>query len=294
MQIESFKVFCDLVDTASFSQAAERNGITQSAVSQQIKSLEERYGVRFFERGKKNFSITPEGQVFELAARDIVEIFGGINEQLSEIQNVVTGRLRIASVFSIGLHELPPLVEEFRRLFPEVELEIDYLRSNQVYVEVQEGRADLGLVAYPKIRKGIVVDEFARDHLVLVCAPDHALASRRRIDVRQLDGLKFISFASDLPTRKAIDRILRDSRVQVNTAMEFDNVETVKRAVEVEHGVALLPRKAVEREVAAGILHLVEVTGADMERPLGLVKKRTRATSPAMREFVSLLERTEF
>ena len=91
MQVESLKVYCDLVDTASFSLAAERNGITQSAVSQQIRSLETRYDVVFFERGKKNFAVTPEGQVFEEAAREIVEIFGGIDERLKELQDVVSG-----------------------------------------------------------------------------------------------------------------------------------------------------------------------------------------------------------
>jgi len=291
MQVESLKVYCDLVDTASFSLAAERNGITQSAVSQQIRSLETKYGVVFFERGKKNFAVTPEGQVFEEAAREIVEIFGGIDERLKELQDVVSGRLRIATIYSIGLHELPAMVAKYRATYPEVDLEIDYVRANQVYVEVLEGRADVGLVAYPRARKGVVVEEFAKDRLVLVCGPEHHLAGRKRLKMRDLEGAKFIGFAADLPTRKAIDRLIREAGVHVDQMLEFDDVETVKRAIEVERGVSLLPQDSVRREVEAGILSAAEIGGAELWRPLGMVKKRTRAVSPAMREFSRLLGR---
>ncbi|MDG2124749.1 MAG: LysR family transcriptional regulator [Verrucomicrobiales bacterium] len=289
MQVESLKVYCDLVDTASFSLAAERNGITQSAVSQQIRSLETRYDVVFFERGKKNFAVTPEGQVFEEAAREIVEIFGGIDERLKELQDVVSGRLRIATIYSVGLHELPSRVAKFRESYPEVKLEIDYVRANQVYLEVLEGRADVGLVAYPKARKGVIVEEFSKDKLVLVCGPDHELAGRKRLKMRDLEGVKFIGFSADLPTRKAIDKLIRDAGVHVDQLLEFDNVETVKRAIEVENGVSLLPQDSVQREVEAGILSSAEVGGAELWRPLGMVKKRTRAVSPAMREFSRML-----
>lgn len=289
MQVESLKVYCDLVDTASFSLAAERNGITQSAVSQQIRSLETRYDVVFFERGKKNFAVTPEGQVFEEAAREIVEIFGGIDERLKELQDVVSGRLRIATIYSVGLHELPSRVTKFRESYPEVKLEIDYVRANQVYLEVLEGRADVGLVAYPKARKGVIVEEFSKDKLVLVCGPDHELAGRKRLKMRDLEGVKFIGFSADLPTRKAIDKLIRDAGVHVDQLLEFDNVETVKRAIEVENGVSLLPQDSVQREVEAGILSSAEVGGAELWRPLGMVKKRTRAVSPAMREFSRML-----
>ena len=142
MQIQTLKVYCDLVDTASFSAAADRNGITQSAVSQQIRALEERYQTTFFERGKKNFSITPEGRVFEKAAREIVTVFSLIDDRLKEIKDVVAGQLRVATINSIGLHELPPVVEDYKTRFPDVTFEIAYLRSNQVYVEVIEGLSE--------------------------------------------------------------------------------------------------------------------------------------------------------
>lgn len=289
MQIQSLRVFCDLIDTASFSEAAERNGISQSAVSQQIRNLEERYGVVFFERGKKNFAITPEGRVFGNIAREIVALHSSIDDRLRALRDVVAGSLRVATIFSIGLHELPPLVKRFRRRFPDVGLELVYLRSNQVYVEVQEGRADLGLVAYPKARKGIVTEEYSRDQLALVCAADHPLGERTQIDLADLRGCRYVAFAADLPTRKAVDRMFRHRGVHLDPLMEFDDVEAVKRAVEVESGVSILPKSVVERERITGVLRVVEIRGKDAWRPLGLVKRRTRAVSPAMREFRAML-----
>ncbi|MCB1093153.1 MAG: LysR family transcriptional regulator, partial [Verrucomicrobiae bacterium] len=108
MHIETFKVFCDLVETASFSEAARLNGVTQSAVSQQIKGIEDRYGVTLIERGRKNFAVTPEGEVFLQAAREMVDGYQGIEAKLRQMRDVVAGPLTVATVFSIGFHELPP------------------------------------------------------------------------------------------------------------------------------------------------------------------------------------------
>ncbi len=289
MQIETLKVYCDLIETASFSQSAKLNGVTQSAVSQQIRALETKFDVTLIERGKKNFSMTPEGKVFLEAARNILEIYGGIGDRFQELQNRVAGNLRIATVFSLGLHELPPIVKKFRKKYPEVDLKVDYLRSNQVYTEVVEGRADLGVVAYPAKRKGVVVEEFAQDQLVCICPPDHELAKGDTIKLKELAGQKFIAFEPDLPTRKAIDRSLRAANVNVERDMEFDNIETVKRAVEVENALSIVPLRSVGDEVKGGTLKALEIQSKDMWRPLGLVQKRTRAVSPSMREFVTLL-----
>ncbi len=215
----------------------------------------------------------------------MVELYAGIGEQLTAIHDVVTGKLRVATVFSIGLHILPKILAGFRKKFPEVEIEIDYQRADAVYAEVLEGRADIGLVAYPKARKGVVVDEFARDKLVLACSPEHPLAGRKRVKLQDLAGSKFIAFEADLPTRKAVDKLLREAGVSVHPTKEFDSVETVKAAVEVEEAISILPLSALGREAKSGTLQTIEISGADLWRPLGLVKKRTRVTSPAMREF---------
>lgn len=293
MQIQTFKVFCDLADTESFSKAAERNGITQSAVSQQVRAIEAQFRVKLIDRGRRAFSLTPEGQAFLASSRDIVGAYDDLGTRMQKLQEIVSGELRIATIFSIGLHELPPYLKRFRREFPLVEVRMDYRRSAQVYASVLESRADVGLVAYPTSRRGITASVFWRDRLVLICAPSHPLAVRRKISLKDLNREKFIAFEPDLPTRREIDRQLRHSGAKVRVAFEFDNIETVKRAVEIESAVSIVPRTSVRSEVEAGQLACLELVDPEMWRPLGTLVKKSSAGTPALREFLSLLEKTD-
>jgi DNA-binding transcriptional LysR family regulator len=293
MQIQTFKVFCDLADTESFSKAAERNGITQSAVSQQVRSIEEQFQVRLIDRGRRAFHLTPEGQAFLASSREIVGSYDDLGTRMQKLQEVISGELRIATIFSIGLHELPPYLKRFRREFPLVEVRMDYRRSAQVYAAVQENRADVGLVAYPASRRGITASVFWRDRLVVICAPSHPLAGRRKIGLSDLAGEKFIAFEPDLPTRREVDRRLRQAGARVKVAFEFDNIETVKRAVEIESAVSIVPRTSVRSEVEAGHLVSLELSDTEMWRPLGTLVKKSSAGTPALREFQGMLEKTD-
>ncbi len=289
MYIETFKVFCDLAETGSFSKAAVLNSITQSAVSQQIRALEKRFEVTLVERGRRNFSLTPEGAAFLSASREILGVYNDLGDRLHELRNVVAGELRIASIYSIGLHELPPRLQLFRKTHPDVEVHVEYRRSTQVYTQVMNGDVDLGLVAYPAKRQGLQIDIFDEDEMVVICHPNHALARRKEVALAQLDGEKFIAFEPDLPTRKVIDRHFRDHGVEIVHTMEFDNIETVKRAVEIESGISLVPSNTVRQEVESGILAAIPLTGEKLSRPLGVITKRNRQRSPAQKEFVGAL-----
>jgi DNA-binding transcriptional LysR family regulator len=293
MQIQSFKVFSDLAETGSFSRAAERNGITQSAVSQQVRAMETRYRVKLIERGRRNFGLTPEGRVFLEASRDILGTLEGLGSRLHKLRSAVAGELRVATIFSIGLHELPPYLKVYRQEFPDVEVRVEYRRSSEVYAAVLEGRADVGLVAYPSERRGLASTTFWRDRLVVICSPTHPLANRRRMSLTGLEGQKFIAFEPDLPTRREVDRKLRAAGVRVKMVLEFDNIETVKRAVEVENGVSIVPETAVRHEVESGSLRVIELEAADLWRPLGTLIRRSARISPALREFLLRLENTE-
>jgi LysR family transcriptional regulator, transcriptional activator of the cysJI operon len=293
MQIQTFKIFCDLADSSSFSRAAEVNGITQSAVSQQVRGTEERLGVKLIERGRRNFSLTPEGRAFLEASREIVSTMEVLESKIQELKHVVAGELRVATIFSIGLHELPPCLKDFRHTFPMVDVRVEYRRSTEVYMAVLEGRADVGLVAYPSERRGLTATTFWRDKLKLICAPGHRLAGRRKIALNVLEGEKFIAFEPDLPTRREVDRRLKDAGVGVRMILEFDNIETVKRAVEIENGVSIVPETAVEDEVNAGSLAAIEIEGADMWRPLGALVRNAARVSPALREFLERLSHFE-
>jgi LysR family transcriptional regulator, transcriptional activator of the cysJI operon len=291
MQLETFKVFCDLVETASFSKAAELNEITQSAVSQQIRALEEKFQVALIERGKKNFSVTAEGRAFLQASKEILRAYDSLSDRLQELQTTVTGALRIATVHSIGLHELPRNLKLFRNSYPAVEVTVEYLHSAEVYQRVADSAVDLGLVAFPTRRKGVTVESYWKDKLVLICAPNHHLAQRRSVSINALDNERFISFAFDQPTRKAIDRIFKTNKVMIRRTMEFDNIETVKRAVEIEDGISIVPLATVDEERRLGSIVSVEIECADMWRPIGLVQKRTRCQTAATRAFVTMLKK---
>lgn len=293
MHIETFQVFCDLVETTSFSEAAARNGITQSAVSQQIRTLEERFKVTLVERGRRNFSVTPEGEVFLKAAQRILQAYHSIQEDLGTMRDVVAGPLTIATVYSIGFHELPPYLETFRQLFPEVDLQVHYRRSNQVYADVSENLADLGLVAYPQERKGVEIEPAWKDKLVVICPPNHPLAKRTSLDLKAIDGQRFISFEPDLPTRKAIDGMFTQAGIQVKEVVEFDNIETVKRGVLIENAISIVPSESVKSEVKSGTLAQITINGKFVWRPLGIVRRRTKAVTPAMREMIRLLKQKE-
>jgi len=291
MQLLLFKVFRDLAETASFSQAAQRNAITQSAVSQQVKALEQRFGVRLIERGKKTFSLTPEGRVFLEAAGEVLAVVDGLDARLREMREVVSGELRLAAVLSVGLHELPAYTRQFAGQHPQVKIRTEYLRSAEVYAAVLAGRFDAGLVAYPSARRGLEAEVLWRDRLVMVCSPSHHLARRSRVSLAELAGEKFIAFEVDLPTRKALDRALRGAGVVIRPEREFDNIETVKRTVEIDGAVSILPENTLANERRAGSLIPVPISSADMWRPVGVITKRNRAGSLALRRFLELLRR---
>jgi DNA-binding transcriptional LysR family regulator len=292
MQIETFKIFRDLAESGSFSRAADSNGITQSAVSQQIRALETKYKVSLIERTRRAFALTAEGEAFLGASREIVDVYEHLDDRLRSLSNIVEGELRVGVIYSIGLHELPPYIKAFKALQPGVEVRVEYRRSWELYGAVMEGDVDIGLVCYPAKKKGLQVLPFLTDRLVMICHPGHALAKRQTVTLGDLEGERFIAFEPDQPTRKVIDKALRDARVHVEHAIEFDSVETVKRAVEIENGISIVPSRTVTQEVESGALAAVEIIKPELWRPLGVLLKRDKGRSPAVREFVSLLQRT--
>ena len=291
MQIETFKIFLDLAESGSFSRAAVANGITQSAVSQQIRALEQRFQVSLIERSRRAFALTAEGEAFLGASREIVDVYEHLDDRLKSLSNTVEGQLTVGVIYSIGLHELLPYIKAFRAAHPAVEVHVEYRRSWELYDAVIDGAVEIGLVCYPAKKKGLQILPFISDRLVMICHPHHPLATRNSISLRDLEGERFISFEPDQPTRKVIDKALRDQGTHIHHAIEFDSVETVKRAVEIENGISIVPSRTVLQEVENGALAAVEITTPPMWRPLGILLKRDRARSPAVREFVASLQK---
>ena len=241
MHIETLKTFCDLIESGSFTRAAQMNLVSQSAVSQQLKSLETRYDCRLLERNRRGrIVLTEQGKRLYTGCRELLDRFQSLELQVRERSTVIAGTVRVATVYSIGLHELPPYITRFMRRHPQVKVHLEYRRTNQVCEGCLDDAFDLGIVAFPIRRANLDVIPWRDETLVLVCAPNHPLASRRRISLSRLQGEEFIAFERDIPTRKIIDRVLARHGVKVNRVVEFDNIETIKRAVEVGKIIALL------------------------------------------------------
>ena len=292
MQIESLKVFCDLAEAKSFTKAAQINGVTQSAVSQQISSLETKFAATLIERSKKKFTLTKEGETLYKYSNQIVQSYDELRHKIQEIQNVVTGAIKVVTIYSIGLHELPPYLKKFLKKHPTVNVSVEYRRATQLYEDIISGMADIGLVAYPQKDPRLQVTSLAEDMLVLICHPEHPLAQKPRVKLSEIVSHKFIAFEPDIPTRRAIDKILRDRNVEVDHAMEFDNIETVKRAVEIDAGISIVPRSPVSQEVAKKTIAMVEIEDEQFYRPLAAVHKKNKVLSPAMKEFLALLKKS--
>jgi LysR family transcriptional regulator, transcriptional activator of the cysJI operon len=290
MQIESLKVFCDLAETESFTKAAQINSITQSAVSQQISSLERQFKSLLIERSKKRFRLTREGQVLYEYSKQILNTFDSMTNRLQEIKDIVSGTIRVATIYSIGLHDLPPYLKKFLKAYPTVNVHVEYRRSNQVYEDVLSNIVDLGLVAYPSKDAKLEVVPLRKDMLVLIAHPQHPLAKNKTLKLRDLSGQKFIGFEPDIPTRRAIDKILKDEDVNVNVVMEFDNIETVKRAVEIDAGVAIVPVGTVTQEVSKNTLGAITIEDAQFYRPLAAIYKKNKVLSPAIKQFINVLK----
>lgn len=289
MQIETLKIFCDVIETQSFSKAAMLNYISQSAVSQQIRGLEEKYDRKLIERGKRNLAPTQAGRLLYDGAREILERYRMMENRIQVLSKTIAGSLRVATVYSVGLHELPPFLKEFLRRYPSANIHVEYSRANKIYDDLVSGTVDLGIVAYPVRRSGIEVILFREDQLVLICDPDNPLGKLKKVEMPKLARSRFIAFERDIPTRRAIDRILRQRGIPVEVVMEFDNIETIKRAVEIGAGISIVPSMTVQNEIQAGALVAVELTGGDFRRPLGVISKKGKEKTQVMEKFIEVL-----
>jgi len=292
MQIETLKVFTDLSETESFTRAAQLNGVTQSAVSQQISALERHFKSPLIERSRKRFRLTREGQVLYEYSKQIIQGFEALQSKIQEIKNVISGTIRISTIYSIGLHDLPPYLKRYLQTHPTVNLHVEYRRVNQVYQDVIGNAVDLGLVAYPERDPRLELVPLRKDPLVLICHPSHPLAKAGNVPLTELQGQNFIAFEPDIPTRRAVDLALKEAHVQVNNVMEFDNIETVKRAVEINVGVSIVPHSTILQEAAVHSLAVAKLEDGKFYRSLAAIYKKAKILTPAMKEFIALLKTT--
>src|SRR5215210_290292 len=295
MQLGTLKIFCDLAENESFSQAAERNFVTQSAVSQQVRGLEERFKRRLLERvrGRREVRLTDAGLAFYEESRNVLAAYAQLQERLRSLEGSISGTVRVATVYSIGLHELPPAVRRFMALYPSARIDLEYSRTTRIVRDVASGAVELGVLAYPEKRRGLTIVPLPGDRLVLICPPKHLLAGRKKVKASDLAGQDFVLFERDIPTRRATDRIFKAHNVAVHRVAEFDNIETIKRAVEVGFGLGIVPRPSVLDEQRSGQLAVVTLAEPEWTRTVGIIHRSDRTLGIAARKFIELLKSSD-
>jgi DNA-binding transcriptional LysR family regulator len=277
MHLRFVEIFCEVAQRRSFSKGAAALEVSQSSASQAVSLLEKRLGTQLIDRSKRPLALTPAGQVYFEGCRELLERFRAIEDQVQATADRVAGPVRVAAIYSVGLMQMGQSVQRFEELYPEARLRLEYLHPDRVYQQLIDDEADLG----------------QEQPMVLVVPPQHRLAGRRSVAIAELYGEDYVGFTEELTIRREVDRQLKRSKVTVQIVHEFDNIETIKRAIEIGSGVALLPRPTVWQELSSGTLAALELADVALVRPLGIVHKRNKQLTTAVQKFIVLLQGDE-
>jgi len=289
MDLSDLQLFCDLVETRSFTRTAERRFVSQSAVSQRLRALEREVGQTLLERSRGRSGVVPTeaGAALYEGARSLLRQAGELETRVRGLGDVVAGTVRVATVYSVGLHALPGRLKAFLAAHPGVNVHLEYSQTRRIYQDVLSGAVDVGIVACPVPRTGIEIVPFGEDEMVLVTAPERPLARLDSIPLSRLAGEPLIAFADEIPTRRLTDERLRAAGVHPRIVAAFDNIETIKNMVEIGFGCALLPESTVQREVREGTLVQLRLApGQSFRRPAGILLGRSGHRRGAVRAFV--------
>lgn len=289
MNLDSLDLYCSIVHRRSFSRGATDRGVTQAAASQAVQRLEEELGARLLDRSKRPLTVTPEGEKFYRACRELLDRFQRIREEIEEDKRRVAGVVRVAAIYSVGLHVMGGEMQKFRALFPDARVRLECLHPRTVVQSVLGDFADLGILSYPPADRALKVVPLRNETMRLVCAPSDRFARRNRVRAASLQGEPFVAFDRDLPIRRAIDKVMRKLGVRLDIVMEFDNVESIKKAVSNGVGVSILPGTTVENEVAMKTLCSLPLDET-VRRPIALIHRRNKALSGAATEFIAMLQ----
>jgi DNA-binding transcriptional LysR family regulator len=289
MNIETLQIFCDVIQHQSFSRGAKINEVSQSAATQSVHRVEEHFGVQLVDRSKRPFVLTPEGQACYKGFREVLDLYNAVEARVRSLRNEISGLVRVAAIYSVGLHDMSRCMQDFMRRYPKAKVQLEYLRANKVYDAVLNGEMDLGIVSYPAESPDLGVVPLRSERMVVVCPPGHPLVQRPTVSAEDLDGADFIGFDHDLSIRKEIDRQMRQRSVNIHIVMEFDNIETVKQAVEIGAGISILPEPTIRYEIRRGTLAAIPLAGLELYRPLGIIHRQRTVFTPTVAKFIELL-----
>ncbi|WP_437225167.1 LysR family transcriptional regulator [Planctomicrobium sp. SH661] len=289
MNLRNTEIFCDIATHRSFSKAAAFRQISQPAVSQALQQLEDDIGVTLIDRSKRPIELTAAGSVyFERCQKWLID-YRAIEDAVHQFSGRVVGKVRVSSIYSVGLLQMSSYVARLREEYPDIELHLDYGHPDAIYNRLLRDEVDLGIVSFPRDGGEIGCIPWQDQEMVLAVPAGHRWAGRDQISIQELDDVDFVAFTADLTIRRKTEKLLKNADVAVNVTHQFDNVETIKRAVEIGLGVAILPLPTLRREMEFGVLHPVPFSDVKFVRPLGIVHKRHKHLSRAAEKFVELL-----
>lgn len=289
MQFRALKLFCTVADQRSFSKAAAAHGLTQSAVSQAMQQLEESLGVQLIDRSQRPLKLTDAGQKYFRGLRGVLRSYDQLEQEVRSMAGRLRGRVTVGAVYSVGLSYMPEATDEFARLHPEVDVRTEFGSSQRVVEMTIDGEVDFGLVSFPKSTNQIQYVLWQQEPMRLVCSDRHRLASRTEVALSELQGIDMVGFDRSLVIRREVDQCLAKAGVSVNFRMEFDNADSMVRAIQANRSIGIVPEGAVRRETAEGSVRVVACRQLRMNRPLGIIFRRSGKLSRAAAEFGSLL-----
>jgi DNA-binding transcriptional LysR family regulator len=288
MDTRQLAAFCEVVDRKSFSQAADRLGVTQPAVSLQVRSLEKRLGTRLLDRSGRRVEPTEAGQRLYRAAQRMLAVEGQLFDELAGDDGQLRGELRLGASTGPGGTVVPVLLGEFQRGNPELSVVLSISDTNRVIEQVADRELELGIVGAAPRHRGVVFEPFFRDEVILVVPRGHPFAGRQ-VSIQELRGESLILMQEGAGVRQVIEDELRRGPVRLrdlDVRLELGLQESVKSAVAAGYGVTFISRSGVEAELAGGTLEAARVKGLEPAREISLVRPAGRSPSRATEAFV--------
>jgi len=294
MKLDQLRTFQKVALTGSFTKAARELFLTQPAVSQQIKALENSYGIRLFNRNGKTIELTNEGKALYSKMNVLLNELKDIEKLFEDLSERDIGSIDIASTAIFSTYFLPRAMGRFNKRYQGIELELYTGNSHKVITKLLEGGADFGFGGVVKPEPDIQYTMIHQEPFVFVAGAEHPLAERARISVEDLKPFPFIWREHGTLIRRKMEEMLGGNQATAifNNVIEVQNVETVKRLVEEGYGVTIIPKIAVRREISAGWLKEVHLAQLDLKASYYLLYLRKRPLSRHARTFLQLLPET--
>jgi DNA-binding transcriptional LysR family regulator len=281
--------FYEVARRGSFTRASRDLLVAQSALSVQIKALETALGTPLFDRRRSGVELTEAGQRAYSAAERIFNDVDQLLADLSQSGRQVAGAVSVGTVNSIGMYQLPEVLSEFRKKYPDVRVRVDFRESEGVMEQLFQGRCDLAIVPWQRPYSELTAVPLTRHKMFLVAPPDHPLASLDRVSPHDLEKYPFVGYHEGIHTRSMIDALFKRMSLNVEYAIESSNSATIKQMVLAGMGIAFLPEIAVSAELRRGQLARLDVPPLVMHQDVTLYTRKNRTLTRTATEFVQFL-----